>query len=127
LLEKLKSTNIKCLGFVKELSRVLHPQDVHIIPWEFNTGTRTRLPLIFNYQQVLVATKASVEAFPEVLDEENSLLCNDLNEMTLKINVILGDSERREQISKHGKKTFLKSFTVENRVQELKDYIENIK
>lgn len=126
LLKKLKDTNIECLGFVKELSDVLHPQDIHIIPWEFNTGTRTRLPLIFNYEQVLVGTKASVEAFPEVWDKENSLLCDTLEEMTSKINLILSDKSARQRISKKGKETFLKSFTVENRVQELKKYLENL-
>ncbi|WP_152287206.1 glycosyltransferase [Flavicella marina] len=125
---KIKLTNdrqIVCKGFVADLSTVLHPQDIHIIPWEYDTGTRTRLPVILNYQQVLVATKASVAAFPEVRNQENSVLCDDLDQMTIAMNRLLTNESERVRLSNQGKEVFRKNFTVESRVKQLKEFIEN--
>ena len=125
---KKKLTNdrqIVCKGFVADLNTVLHPQDIHIIPWEYDTGTRTRLPVILNYKQVLVATKASVAAFPEVKNQENSVLCDDLDQMTIAVNRLLTNESERVRLSNQGKEVFRKNFTVESRVKQLKEFIEN--
>ena len=126
LLEKLNDTNIDCLGFVKDLSKVLHPQDIHIIPWEYNTGTRTRLPLVLNYEQVLVATSASVKAFPEIRNNQNALLCTTLEKMKIEISNLIQNADRIKALSKAGKETFFNKFTVESQVEKLKTFIEKL-
>lgn len=126
LLKKLNDRNIDCLGFVKDLSKVLHPQDIHIIPWEYNTGTRTRLPLILNYEQVLVATKESVIAFPEIENDRNALLCDTLEEMKIEISNLMQNSQRIKSLSKAGKETFFNKFTVESQVEKLKIFIQKL-
>ena len=126
LLEKLNDTNIDCLGFVKDLSKVLHPQDIHIIPWEYNTGTRTRLPLVLNYEQVLVATKESVKAFPEIKNNQNALLCTTLEEMKTELSDLIQNSQSRKALSKAGKETFFNKFTVESQVEKMKTFIEKL-
>lgn len=126
LLEKLKSKNIVCKGFVSELQEVLHPQDIHIIPWEYNTGTRTRIPVVLNYEQVLVATKASVMAFPELIHQKNAMLCTSLKAMNSVICELLQQPEKMHSISKNGKETFLNHFTIKNHVEKLKSFIHEI-
>ena len=126
LVEKLKGKNIVCKGFVEDLQKVLHPQDIHIIPWEYNTGTRTRIPVVLNFEQVLVATKASVMAFPELIDSKNAILCDDLQSMTSKINALLQELNSLEKISKAGKETFLNHFTVDKNIEKFKIFIEKI-
>ena len=110
----------------KDLSKVLHPQDIHIIPWEHNTGTRTRLPLVLNYEQVLVATKESVKAFPEIINNQNALLCNTLEEMKTEITELIQNSERIKALSKAGKETFFNKFTVESQIEKMKIFIEKL-
>ncbi|KGL63236.1 glycosyltransferase [Polaribacter sp. Hel1_85] len=126
LLEKLKGKNIICKGFVADLQTVLCPEDIHIIPWEYNTGTRTRIPVILNYRQALVATKASVLAFPELKNKENAILCDDLQDMTKQICTLLEFPEHLKSISKKGKDTFRNHFTSENHVDAIKNYINKI-
>ncbi len=126
LLKKLKDPNISCLGFVKDLTNVLHPKDIHIIPWEYNTGTRTRLPLVLNYQQVLVATKASVRCYPEITND-NSVLCDDLSQMTTEIINLYSDKERLHLLSSKGKEEFLNTFVSNNQVGKIKNFINNLK
>lgn len=126
LLEKLKDPNINCLGFVKDLSKVLHPQDIHIIPWEYNTGTRTRLPLVLNYEQVLVATIASVKAFPEIKNNQNALLCATLEDMKTVISKLIQNEERIKELSRAGKETFFNKFTVDSQLEKVKKYLDTI-
>lgn len=123
LLEKLNDGNINCLGFIKDLSEVLHPEDIHIIPWEYNTGTRTRLPLILNYEQVLVATIESVKAFPEIKNNRNALLCGSLYDMTLGLVKLIENKPLRKELSKAGKETFFNKFTVESQLEKVRNYI----
>ena len=126
LKEKLKSdSQIKVIGFVKELADVLYPNDIHIVPWEHNTGTRTRVPLVLNFKQALVATKASVNCFPEITDK-NAILSNNLHEMTKQIIDLYSDTERLHLLSENGYKTFLESFTYTAQLNTLNDFLKTI-
>jgi glycosyltransferase involved in cell wall biosynthesis len=125
LQEKLKDQNIKTLGFVKDLDSVLYPNDIHIIPWEHNTGTRTRIPVILNYRQTLVATKASVQCYPEIT-KENSVLCNDLDEMKEAIIHLYSDAEKLHLLADNGNQTFKDNFTLESQKNKLKQFLKDI-
>jgi len=125
LQQKLQDKNIECLGFVKELDSVMHPQDIHIVPWEYNTGTRTRIPVVLNYEQVLVATKASVQCYPEITSK-NSILCDDLSQMTQEIINLYSNKERLYLLAKNGKETFAKTFTTESQVEKFKDFLNTL-
>jgi glycosyltransferase involved in cell wall biosynthesis len=126
LLKKLKEPNIICSGFVKDLQLVLRPEDIHIIPWEYNTGTRTRIPVIFNYKQALVAISASVEAFPEIKHNKNAVLCKDLKEMSNEVSKLIGNKSKRQKISKEAKETFLTHYTSKSHISKLKEFIEEL-
>lgn len=126
LLNKLNDSRINCLGFVKDLTQVLYPLDIHIIPWEYNTGTRTRLPLVLNYEQILVSTEASVRAFPEIKHQNNAIICRNLEEMAREICILLDEKDVLKRISKEGKNTFLSSYTVQSQFPKLKKYLNNI-
>ncbi|NQX84811.1 MAG: glycosyltransferase family 4 protein [Flavobacteriaceae bacterium] len=126
LLGKLDDSAICCLGFVKDLTHVMCPKDIHIIPWEYNTGTRTRLPLVLNYEQVLVATRASVEALPEIKHGENALLCENLEEMQEVISKLMLNRSEINILSTAAKKTFFNTFTVPSQLEKIKTLIETI-
>lgn len=127
LLKKLKDNHIQCLGFVENLELVLYPEDIHIIPWEYNTGTRTRIPQVFNYQQVLVATKASVACCPELINDENCVLCADLTDMTNQIINLYKNPKKMTILAQQAKQTFDKYFTSKNQVNHLKSFLKTIK
>jgi glycosyltransferase involved in cell wall biosynthesis len=113
LLDKLDEVGAICTGYVKDLASVLRPYDIHIVPWEHDTGVRTRVPLILNYKQALVAVKDSVACFPELHDKDNCLLASDLNDMANEIIDLLSKHEQRRQIAERGRETFLAHFTRE--------------
>ncbi len=102
---------VRCPGHVQDLGTVLRPFDLHIIPWEHDTGQRTRLPLIFNYGQVVVAVKASVACFPEVRDGDNCRLVNRLDDMAPVIRELLEDAGQRRRLGLRARQTFERVFT----------------
>lgn len=113
LLTKLKQANAICLGFVKDLMTVLRPFDIQIIPWEHNTGTRTRIPLILNYKQVLVSTKAGAACLPELKHEQNCVLAQDLEQMAKEVALLVQDEPRRLKLAEAGRNTFERYYTQE--------------
>jgi glycosyltransferase involved in cell wall biosynthesis len=102
-----------CTGYVEDLASVLRPYDVHIVPWEYNTGVRTRVPLILNYMQALVAVEAGVACFPELYHGENCMLASDLRDMAHKVIGLLASHNTRRETAERGRETFLAHFTRE--------------
>jgi hypothetical protein len=85
--------------------------DVHVIPWEHNTGTRTRVPVALRYRQVVVACREGVRCFPELKNGYNCILVNNLQEMPDAIRSLLCDTALRRRIADAGHETFVASFT----------------
>jgi len=113
LLRRLELAGARCTGFVDDLATVLRPYDIHIIPWEHDTGTRTRLPLALNHCQMLIATRASVACVAEMESGTNCVLVDRLDQMADAVVRALGDPAWRKSIADAGRATFFSAFTVE--------------
>ncbi|HWQ90720.1 MAG TPA: glycosyltransferase family 4 protein [Clostridia bacterium] len=100
-----------CTGFVSDLTTVLRPFDIQIIPWQHATGQRTRLPLAFNHAQVVVATRASVACYPEAVDGQNCRLVDGLSQMADAIDELSRNPEFRQKLGRHARATFEACFT----------------
>lgn len=117
---------VTCAGFVKDLGDVLRPNDIHVIPWEYETGQRTRLVQAFNYGQAVVATKQSVMCFPEAIDGYNCLLVDSLDEMPRAIDALVENDEQRTRLSDNARATFKAHFTREVLLPKYKAVIDSI-
>lgn len=127
LLQKLSSDPfIHCTGYVQNLSDVLRPYDIHIIPWEHNTGTRTRIPVALNFKQVVISTINAAACLRELDSGNNCLLVNDLEEMAEKIIALWGDSQTRVRIGEQGKKTFLENFTIDSQRERFEKFVNQV-
>ena len=105
--------NATCTGYQPDLAEVLRPYDIHVIPWEHATGQRTRLPMAFNYGQVVVATRAGVMCYPEAVSDVNCCLVNDLREMPRAIAELIARPELRERLGRNARATFERCFVRE--------------
>jgi len=56
----LLQTGILLTGHVPDLSTVLRPYDIAILPYSQDSGYRTKLPVLMGYAQVIVATRSAV-------------------------------------------------------------------
>lgn len=98
-------------GYVPDLTAVLRPFDIHVIPWEHNTGQRTRLPVAFNFAQVVVAVRAGVAGFPEAIDGDNCRLVDTIDDLAPAIKALLADPGERQRLGRAARHTFEQSFT----------------
>ncbi|MEM8961424.1 MAG: glycosyltransferase [Acidobacteriota bacterium] len=114
LLERLENDpDIVTTGFVDDLATVLRPGDLHIVPWEHDTGTRTRVPLALRHGQVLVSTRAAVACLPEIEDGRNAVLVDTLDAMRAELDSLAESTDRRHELAEAGWRTFLDAYTHE--------------
>lgn len=104
-------TRVKCSGFVRDLGTTLRPGDIQLIPWEHNTGQRTRLPLAFNHGQVVIAMRNAVACYPEAVDRVNCRLVDGLDQMASAIREVAADTGQRYRLARAAKSTFEDYFT----------------
>jgi glycosyltransferase involved in cell wall biosynthesis len=111
--DKIKNflSGVRTTGFVKDLSSVLRPYDIHVIPWEHETGQRTRLVRAFSFKQTVIATRKSVACFPEAVCDHNCVLVDSLDDMPRLIKRLLNDRGLREYLGDNARRTFETSFT----------------
>jgi hypothetical protein len=102
---------VRTYGFVEDLAGVLRPYDIHIIPYEHNTGTRTRLSLALNFNQVLVGTRSACSGIDGLVDGENCILVDTLDAMTAALVRLLRGETDYKAIADRGKALFEREFT----------------
>lgn len=125
-MDELRRARAVCTGFVRDLADALRPGDIHVVPWEFAGGTRTRIPVALNHAQALVSTRAAASCLPELRDGENCLLVEDLGEMGRAIAALLDDPARRKRIARAGRETFLRHFTREALQPRFQQFVEEL-
>jgi glycosyltransferase involved in cell wall biosynthesis len=123
---KLEQAKATCTGFIEDLTSVLRPNDIHIIPWEYNTGTRTRIPLLLNHRQVLLSTRAAAACLPELINDENSVLVEDLAQMAAEIVELMNDPARRQRLAWAGRQTFERHYTREAIQPRFNQFLQNL-
>ncbi len=117
---------IHCTGYVDDLGHVLRPYDIHIIPWEHNTGTRTRIPLALNFKQVVVSTVNAAACLPELEHGKNCFLTDGIEDMAEKIIELWNDPSTRQKIGEQGRQTFLENFTIDSQRKRFEEFINQI-
>lgn len=117
---------VNCLGFVNDLSTVMRPYDLQIIPWNHPTGQRTKVPVAMNYGQVIIACRGGVAGFEELQTEVNCILVDSIEGMPKAIELVAGNSELRVRLGKAAKTTFEEHFTREALLPRYKDLLEEL-
>lgn len=113
LVEKLRKVGAICTGYVADLSTVFRPYDIAIVPYEHNTGTRTRVPLLLAYHQVIVAVKASVMGFPELVDGQSAILVDTLEQMRTVLVTLIRQTDRRISLGTAAGRCFREHFVLQ--------------
>lgn len=119
--------NIKVHGFVDDLTTVMQPNDIHLIPWNLDTGVRTRIPLIFYNQQCLVAMKNGVGGTAEITNNFNALLSENLDDYTKNIIKCYNDLDFRKKIASNGYNSYQENFSHESQFARVRDFILKMK
>ena len=114
---------VNCIGYVEDLTTVLRPADIHLLPYNYATGTRTRLPLIFNHGQLVIAHKEAVNGMRDIENNVNCVVVNDFSEMANKIIELGKDFKLRTSIAKRAKQKHDILFNFGNYSEKLKAFL----
>ena len=111
LRKRLQDIRATCTGYVPDLGTILRPYDIHVIPWEYDTGIRTRALACLHYAQVLLGTCASVACHDGFSSGENCILVDNLEEMGRCIIKLLNNHELRLRLGKAGNRLLTERFS----------------
>jgi len=110
---RLEEAGATATGFVRDLSDVLRPGDLHIIPWEFATGVRTRVLTCFLHGQALVAVGASVAGYEGLENGKHCVLVNHLEESCDPLIELAFSPRRRLELGRAGQEYLRQRLTVD--------------
>lgn len=123
LLDRLQRHRAILTGHQTNLSEVLTPFDIAIIPYGKDTGTRTKLSLLLNYAQVVVANRAAVAGSEEIQHDYNCMVLPSVEDFPQAILELAHSPEKRERLGRAARKTFEESFTLEAQLPKFKEVV----
>lgn len=104
LYKLLNQPDVTCEGFADDLKSVLRPYDLHVLPYDKATGSRTRYAVAMNYGQVLIAHKASVAGIEGLVHNQNCLIENSFEGMVKSIILLHDNPSERIRLVNNAKK-----------------------
>lgn len=107
----LTEANANLLGFVPDLADALRPFDISILPYEHDSGYRTKLPVLLSYGQVVVSTCAAVAGTQVAGLDDVCVLLDTLDEFPAAINKLAADPAARERLGRAARDFYEAHFT----------------
>jgi glycosyltransferase involved in cell wall biosynthesis len=111
--ERVKGLDAVFTGHVLDLDTVLRPYDIAVIPYEGNTGIRSKLALLLNHSQVIIATRESVSGTLDIEPGNNIVVAERVEQFPSLIQELANNPERRRQIAQAGRALFERNFTLD--------------
>lgn len=107
----LAQSGIVCTGFVPDLNMALRPFDISILPYEHDSGYRTKLPLLFKHAQVVIATQASIAGTRLDGLEDVCVVLDRLADFPAVIARLVNDTQERKRLGRAAQAFFGEHFT----------------
>ncbi len=123
---KLEAAGALCPGFVQDLGEAMRPFDVSIIPYEFPTGLRSKVPLLFSRAQAVVATEAAVGGMPELQGGDNCVLVRSVDEFPDAVGGLIERPDERVRLGRAARATFEREFRLESQRERYRAVLEGL-
>lgn len=108
---QIRRSGAKLTGHVTNFDATLRPFDVTIIPYEHDTGFRSKMPLLFRYGQVLVSTRAALAgSWVEGL-EKACVVVDSIADFPQAIANLAADPAERERLGRAANAFFNQHFS----------------
>lgn len=111
LSDLLQEAGATLTGYALDLALALRPGDLAILPYEHDTGYRTKLPLLLAYGQVVISTRAAVAGSMLPGLEKACLIVDRVEDFAEVIIQLAGDQSRRMILSTAARQFFESHFT----------------
>ncbi|MCC6972930.1 MAG: glycosyltransferase [Anaerolineae bacterium] len=111
LSDLLRQAGATLVGYAPDLNTALRPGDLAILPYEHDTGYRTKLPLLLAYGQVVISTRAAVAGSMLPGLEDVCLIVDQVEEFPKVLIPLAKDESRRMSLSSAARRFFEAHFT----------------
>ncbi len=124
LTELLQQDGVQVIGYVDDLRTAMRVGDISVLPYEHDTGYRTKLPLLMRYGQAIVTTRAAVAG--SLIDglESACVIVDRVEDFPHALLHVLTDVRERERLSKAAMAFFERHFTREAVIEMYRGLIE---
>jgi glycosyltransferase involved in cell wall biosynthesis len=113
-------------GYVADLGAALRPYDVAILPYEHDSGYRTKLPLLFSYSQVVVTTRAAVAGTQISGLADVCIILDRLEDFPEAIARLANQPAERERLGRAARAFFERHFTYETVLGHYRTLLDSI-
>lgn len=120
----LKKENVECCGRVDDLGEIVSAYDIGIIPYNYNTGMRTKIALFHKYKMPVLTFRKSVEGMEEIENDNNAILVDNFKEFEEKLILLINSLPMRMEIGNNGFKTFKNHNSLESQINKYKKIIK---
>lgn len=122
----IEAAQAECTGFVADLDSALRPFDIAILPYEHDSGYRTKLPLLFNHAQVVVSTRAAIAGSMLPGLEDVCVILERLADFPAAIQHLLAHPDERERLGRAAQQFFHEHLTLDAVTHQYQDLINAI-
>jgi glycosyltransferase involved in cell wall biosynthesis len=118
-----RDPKIKIVGHIDDLATILQPYDVHVVPYDRGTGTRTRLLNALRYHGVVVLFEKTTRDFPELKREIDLLAADNYSDFTKQIIRLLQDPDLRKKTGDRAFNKLNAHFTIQQLSEKIKQLL----
>lgn len=126
LTQLIEKDNVNCLGHVIDLEKVIKPLDIAIIPYNKNTGMRTKIALFHSLGMAVISFRKPVEGMKEIVDGQNAILVDDFESFIRELKRLFFSIESRKKLAICGLKTFNETNSLKSQLHHYKYIFEKI-
>jgi glycosyltransferase involved in cell wall biosynthesis len=103
--------NVKSVGFVEDLGRLLTISDIAIVPLTSGGGTKLKVFEYMNASLPIIATKKAIEGI-DMTDGQDALIAETVNdELIDKLLSLLGDEAERRRLGSNARRLLAAKYT----------------
>ena len=111
-------------GFISDLSTVLRPFNIVILPYEHDSGYRTKLPLLFNYAQVVVATRAAISGMQVEGLDQVCVIVEKLENFPAVLLRLIADPAERQRLGQAAYQFFEAHYTFDSTLEQYRAVVD---
>jgi len=116
--------NLELYGHINDLSSVMNFADLSIIPYKYNSGYRTKVPLLLRYGQIIIAYQKAVAGYEDILTYENSRIVDNDEEFARAILNLIDDEKLRLRLAKNATDSYNLGFDIKVESSKLSSIID---
>lgn len=124
LMELIEKYRPEMLGHIPDLTNTIRKYDIAIIPYQLNTGFRTKFALYLNHHMAVISYSAAIAGVIHLLKGDECVVVDTAEEFKDGLIRLCRDRKYREMVADNGKRSFVTNFTLGTHLMKYRQFIQ---